>query len=375
MKINKIGDVEFHVNNITDECGNRLVTHEYPQRDVPFIENLGNKARKLTISGALFSDDVSALCAQLTKICNGADPVKLTLDLIGELEVYCESLSLTHDNQSQRMAAFSLTVQPVGEQRYPEGRVSTSDRVVETADALDSASITNFINTFDVAGWPGYVQEAAEFAAASTIELLGATLGVGLDGGALLAVARNPAGLAAEFVKLFGGVHEMPGIVEGLSTFQDSQPVVQVPRQTGTTAHRQALNAAAINQLTNVLSVTTAARAAASNDAPAYDDAVGDMNTITSMIDKSVTSSAAGGAGTVSLYREMKALRASVITDTTERASRKPRVTVASYRDRPSPLITSYRHHGTSRREAEIMTRNNIVSPFIIPDEYKVLTK
>ncbi|MFX9939048.1 DNA circularization N-terminal domain-containing protein, partial [Acinetobacter baumannii] len=52
--------VPFHVTQATGTFGRRSVTHEYPFRDLPYVEDLGRRARTLRIEALLLGEDYMA---------------------------------------------------------------------------------------------------------------------------------------------------------------------------------------------------------------------------------------------------------------------------------------------------------------------------
>ena len=44
-------NARFHVETGVRESGRRVVNHEFPKRDVPYAEDMGRRARELTVRG------------------------------------------------------------------------------------------------------------------------------------------------------------------------------------------------------------------------------------------------------------------------------------------------------------------------------------
>lgn len=49
--------VSFHVADVKKTVVRRKVLHEYPQRDIPFIEDMGKGATKYSVTAFLVGDD------------------------------------------------------------------------------------------------------------------------------------------------------------------------------------------------------------------------------------------------------------------------------------------------------------------------------
>lgn len=67
--------VKFEVAGSSLEFGRRAVLHEYPQRDKPYVEDLGKATRKLSVSGFFV----------------GSDYVKRAQNFIKEIEKSCNN--------------------------------------------------------------------------------------------------------------------------------------------------------------------------------------------------------------------------------------------------------------------------------------------
>jgi prophage DNA circulation protein len=83
------------VSQTSETYGRRLVTHEYPQRENPFVEDMGRKSRKFELKalivGDTWKDERDALVAACEKIGVGT----LIHPAYGELVVTCESCTVS----------------------------------------------------------------------------------------------------------------------------------------------------------------------------------------------------------------------------------------------------------------------------------------
>ena len=49
--------VEFGVTKASDDVGRRTVRHDYPQRDDPYVEDLGRAPRVISLTGFVLGED------------------------------------------------------------------------------------------------------------------------------------------------------------------------------------------------------------------------------------------------------------------------------------------------------------------------------
>ena len=57
----KFGAAEFYVDTTVRDSARRIVQHEFPKRDAPYAEDMGRRAREITIRGycIVFSNETS----------------------------------------------------------------------------------------------------------------------------------------------------------------------------------------------------------------------------------------------------------------------------------------------------------------------------
>lgn len=87
--------VGFYVANDKGEYGRRNITHEYPMRDTPYIEDLGQKATKYNVTGYLFGDDWVAQKDAIVAACTARGPAILQLPTEAATMVACNSLAVS----------------------------------------------------------------------------------------------------------------------------------------------------------------------------------------------------------------------------------------------------------------------------------------
>lgn len=85
----------FFVGEDKGDYGRRGPVHEYPMRDDPYFEDLGEKARKFTVNGYLAGDDWIAQKDALVAACTVRGPAILQLPTEAPQLVACLSLSVS----------------------------------------------------------------------------------------------------------------------------------------------------------------------------------------------------------------------------------------------------------------------------------------
>lgn len=87
--------VGFYVANDKGEYGRRNITHEYPMRDDPYIEDMGQKATKYSVTGYLFGDDWVAQKDAIVAACTARGSALLQLPTESPVLVACNTLAVS----------------------------------------------------------------------------------------------------------------------------------------------------------------------------------------------------------------------------------------------------------------------------------------
>jgi prophage DNA circulation protein len=87
--------VGFFVATDKGEYGRRNIVHEYPMRDTPYIEDLGQKTTKYSVTGYLFGDDWIAQKDAIVAACTARGPALLQLPTESATMVACNTLSVS----------------------------------------------------------------------------------------------------------------------------------------------------------------------------------------------------------------------------------------------------------------------------------------
>lgn len=100
--------VSFHVEKDTVETGRRLVIHEFPLKDDPYIEDLGRDTNKLNVTAYLVGNDVDSGEKSLRSACEQRGAASLVLPL-ERFRVHCEKCSRDASKDKLGYIAFQLS--------------------------------------------------------------------------------------------------------------------------------------------------------------------------------------------------------------------------------------------------------------------------
>lgn len=99
--------VPFYVERDQVETGRRLVVHEFPLKDAPYIEDLGRDTNKISVTAYLVGDTSDDAEKSLRSACEQRGSGSLSLP-IDRFEVHCESCSRDFAKDKLGFIAFNL---------------------------------------------------------------------------------------------------------------------------------------------------------------------------------------------------------------------------------------------------------------------------
>lgn len=384
-------DAPFFVTASDGEFGRRTVTHEYPLRDKPYVEDLGRKARTLTFEALVIGANYMAARDRLLQALEQRGPGALVHPYLGDLTVTVTDARLRESTAEGGMARFSIACVESGELTFPTKSVETAARVDESAEFVRRAVLENFARRFTVAGKPKFVADAAGGILGTALQQVKAAMGtvraqadavakltrdVGSVNAQLAELVYLPASagqaLAANVRALITALTQDPRDALGLARvfFRFGGNLPAVPASTASRA-AQAANQAELIQLTRAVAVAEGARAATGLTFDSYQDAVAVRDELAGVM----TDLMEGGAEDA-LYETLRALRSATVRDITQRGADLARlVSFTPLRTQPA-LVLAHQLYADARRADEIVLRNAVQHPSFVPgaEPLEVLT-
>lgn len=385
--------VAFQVNATELAAGRRTQVHEYPQRDKPYVEDLGRGTREMSFDAFLIGDDYIAQANTLLAALETSGPGTLIHPWFGTVTVTLKDLGKVAFDAALGLARVSLSFVEAGELAFPAAATSTQAASRLAAGNLETASAAAFGAQFSVKG-------VQDFVTAAATGNLGSMLGVVSAGslGAALGYANSLAATAATAIalistpstlglKLMGAlglsglattVAAWSGIVRSLSRLAgDSALAAPATPVVYTPSRQQAwANACAVNALGRQAMIAQAVGASslvgtvADSGTVSYTDMMAVRNELIAAIDAEALT--AGDA----VYVALMDARGAVWKDLTERARDSARLTTIIPRETLPALALAYDTYEDAARDADIVARNAIRHPgFVPPLALQVLTR
>ncbi len=189
--------VPFETKSSTATVGRRVQIHEYPQRDTPFVEDLGRKAREITFTAFVVGADYIAKMQKLIGALEEPGSGILIHPWLGKMNVTPKSASKVTFSDKLRTASVELTFVESGEEKYPESSIGTQFKSRLCAEGILSSALASFSSRFNLQGAQDFVQAAV---AGQLSEMM--SLGPLLDVGASFGMADDMLDLASDAMTL-----------------------------------------------------------------------------------------------------------------------------------------------------------------------------
>lgn len=385
--------VPFFVESADSTHGRRQAVHEHAQRDVPYTEDLGRKAREFSVSGYLIGAEYQTQRDELIKACETAGPGVLVHPYRGEMTVTCRGLGVSESSNEGGMCLVKLTFLESGEASYPSAKVDTVNAISAKGNAVTTAAEKSFVSDFLTAGFPAYVTESAatglsdlgEFMAAPGVSFAGdlqaasdfylQAKGLGSDAFSLV---QQPLQMVSRITGLFGSIRSAFGVnaLGMLTSLFDRSPSSYSGSTATPSRQQQATNSLAMNALVRQVAVAEAAKAAVVTQTPVtttsgvtqvstvptvYDSYQAAIKVREELVDR--IDSESESTPNDELYVALSDLRASVVKAVPDPEQDLARIVQYVPRETLPSLLVAYQIYGDAGRADEIAARNNPPHP------------
>lgn len=373
-------DADFLFEGADGELGRRVALHEYPLRDKPYAEDLGRKARRLTLQVYVLGPDYMAGRDRLIAAIEAPGPGTLVHPRLGSLQVtVLECQGPRESSREGGMARFEITFVEAGEAVFPGASADTPGVVRDRAAAARAAAEQVFGAIFETDGRPEWVSGAAQGIVGEWLGDLRVLSAGGMPGPlgeyltridrlapTLPALVRAPAALGTVMGSLtagLGGLFALPSQalarLRGLFRFGAGRPAVP---QTTATRRQLARNQTALHGLARQAAVIEAARASSGMTFASFQEAAAVREELAGELDEQMLTAPDA------LYPALQDLRVAVIRDITARGADLARVVRYTSPAVVPSVVLAHRLYGDATRESGIIQRNRIIRhPGFVP--------
>lgn len=362
----KFRNALFLVRSDDLDFGRKNEVHEYPLRDLPYVEDSGRKTRRFRLTVFISGDNYDIDRNKLIDAIEQPGAGTLQHPFYGAMQVSIVDARVGQNTRQAGRAEFTLTCVVGGKLAFPTTAVVTEDATRAAAAKTLADSIADFSSNFDVLG------QAAD-AVQGVVDEIDATMGavddvVGNVTGPVADLIRAPAEMAGAIV---GGINQIritlgePGRALNIyKTLFNAGSTTVAPVATAN-QKKLATSKQALQRLVQRAAMAAAANATADSSYETTDDALRDADAIAVAIDAHVMGVDVVGGLPIddSVYAALVDLRAAVVRDLRERGAQLPKLTRFTPAATLPALVIAHQLYGDANRADEIVTRNRIAHP------------
>lgn len=386
--------VPFHVTVDDLGGGRRKVVHEYPQRDKPYVEDLGRSVRRFSVQGFVIGLDYMDGRDRLLAAIEAKGPGTLVHPWFGTLTVDVDDYRCGHSNTDGGVARFSITFLESGELDFPSGAADTASQVRVGTDGARAIAATDFAKRFKVTTQPDFVVDSATQQLTAGMGSMSSQLkpisSAASQAVAALAVSstlsalmKSPSSLAESLFSAVGALFPDLGALRGSSgslisvarsllamagDFTDPAPL---PSGVYLSAGRQQQydNTVATNALFRRAALLATADTISLSTLPVYDDALAIRADLTTGLDDEAA------IASDEMFAVLTDVRVAMRKDIADRSRSSARLQTIVPADILPAVAIAYDLYEDSGRDDEIIMRNGIVHPgFVRQNPLKVLS-
>ncbi len=131
--------------------GRRNVTHEFPERDTPFTEDMGRRARRYPITGYIVCGPLLADYRPgrdaLIAMCEMSGPGTLVHPTLGTMQVCCDTYAVSETRERGGIATFEMVFVEAGNLNGDGVTVDTQGAASTAGSGLGAAASSQLDTT------------------------------------------------------------------------------------------------------------------------------------------------------------------------------------------------------------------------------------
>jgi prophage DNA circulation protein len=371
--------VRFFIESSDRAGGRRTVDHEYPLRDLNYVQDMGRGARVFEVDclvvdkasrEAGFADYFAHRDALISALENQTGPGQLDHPYHGTRSAICTGFRVREQSSEGGIARFAITFKETPAQ--PFSPVSTPDvagAIRTAADALQEVISGEFLRKFTSLP-SAFMSSVHTTMRQATRAINNATRAFEMPEQELARLRQRTTDLEDSVTGLANEPEDMVAAFEGIfELIDDPDALVEVygfnagTRPPGATPSRlqEQVNYDETQRLVQRLAAVQAARVLPDQTFESYDQALAKRQAITDMLDEQIEVVADD------VYPELQQLRADLVrgipgpdSDLPHLVEHTPHVSVPS-------IVLTWDLYGSLDREEDLVLRNRVRNPAAVP--------
>lgn len=378
--------VGFRTVNSEIKVGRRNVINEFPQRDLPYVDDLGRRARRYVVEAYVIGDNYLDDRDDLIDALEEKGPGELIHPRYGVLKVALDGeVPIKETPEAGGIARLTITFVEDTSDLLPKGSENTVANLETATNAADEATESCFASEFTVEGPSVLSLQAIKGFTANIAGVLGMARQVTSVGGLaeivrqvggmtgkLAALIRTPVVLVQSLRSVFAQL--VQELRQPLAAFDEFQSVFFANRRspagafTGSTRARSLVNATATADLQRRLALTNQARilavAISNTDVVATKEKAIELRTaLLAQIDEELEVN----DPPVEVARTLTTVRAAVVRDVAARSEFLQKTSTFTPLAVLPAVVVAHRVYQDASRADELVDRNAIAHPAFVP--------
>lgn len=385
--------VPFQVESDSEKGGRRKAVHQFPGRDDPFIEDLGEDKREFSVTAYVASDAADTDADAISSICAQPGAGSLVLPLHGPLNVQCLTFKRGRKGDKHGYIAFELEFVRDGATTAQPSTSSLANLTFVSADNAGSALAGFLIDTVSAIGQADYVVLAAVDAVrdfASLLEQIRTSAPVDTAVSAtqrsviqalfdaapilvnrLTGVDPTLGARMATVARALGDGIAAPAARGAFLPLLDALPAVVVDPAATLTAQTAAQNTNAVRSAARLAALTVVAESVARDDTIADRPAGITLRAdLTEFFDAEISGIDMSHGELIDAVQDLRGTAVDYLSRLILDLA--PVITATSNLPLPS-LVWAWRLYADPSRASELVARNNVVHPSFMPLEIEAL--
>jgi prophage DNA circulation protein len=416
--------VPFAVRDTSTSFSRRLAVHQYPGRDLPYVEDLGRGARRFRFRGYIVAGDrvylggpVQLQRLLLIAAAEAKGAGTLTHPTLGVLNVNCEACEVGEDLGAGTYSEVQFSFVESGKKQFPSLLGATDAGIISGATIAKVAIATAAIRVIALVAGGGKRQPVANRWAGKATQLAGDATSLnnlaarlpGSLGRYVSGATRGFTGRLAPFPKSTTiadvistaserrlAVSDAAAELAAIAATSDAEAIAaatqalveqllaacadpadairllaELARFAPAGTDIAAADVVALNALFRRAAVVALAEASAQYQPSSHDDAVRVMTIVAVLLDDEATTAADGGDQDV--YARLRALRVAVIEDLRARGATLSPLRVFEQAAPAPAIVLAQRFYADPARADELVTQVDPIHPLFMPRSFTAL--
>ena len=134
--------VVFKVQNDSQSGGRRGPTHEFPNRNTPWTEDMGRRAQRWAITGYVIGQDCISQRNNLIQALDADGTATLQHPTLGSVQAKCDTYTVTEDKERGGIFTFQMSFSEAGSLSFA-ATPNTQASAIANASALGQTAATS----------------------------------------------------------------------------------------------------------------------------------------------------------------------------------------------------------------------------------------